>query len=431
MVLKKLLTAGLAALALALAAAAVLRLRPARIAEPPRVERVARGAGPLLAGAAEVPLRLPGPVPVAGFPRLRWMDQGTLDPVSVRALVLSEPGCSLALVSAEILLVPAELSRAVEEKVSDLGLDLVVVAATHTHSGPGGFWRNLAGERVATGPYDGRVFAALAERLAEAVRKAAAAREPALLSTARAELPALVYSRDDEAVDGRLLAMRLASASGRPLAEVLVFPAHATLMDVDNRRISGDWPGFLMRSRPGVALFFQGAVGDQSARIPGDGEMSPEIYGRAVAERVAALAFVPGDPRPPLVAAAASVLLPEPSPGFVPPVLRRLATNLLYDLVPARSRVAAVRLGPALLLAVPGEPVGLVARAWREGAGQGAEIVSLADDYVGYVETRENLARGNGETVRTYYGPELAERLGSAVLAAAAATGEPTAAKAP
>ena len=423
--MKKLLTAALLVLALALAAAAVVRLRPARSAEPPRVERVARGAGPLQAGAAEVRLDLPGPVPVAGFPRVRWMDEGTRDPVSARALVVSEPGCSVALVSAEILLVPVEVSRAVEEKVSDLGLDLVLVAATHTHAGPGGYWRNPVGERAATGPYDARVFAALVDRLAEAVRKAAAAREPAALSASRADLSAFVYSRDGEEVDGRLLALRLASQSGRPLAEVVVFAAHATILGSENRRLSGDWPGFLMRSRPGVALFFQGAIGDQSARMPDGTPISPEAYGRAVDGRVAALAFPPGDPRPPLAVATASVLLPEPSPGAAPPLLRRLATNLLYDLVPARSRVAAVRLGPTLLLAVPAEPVALVAHGWREATGEGSEVVSLAGDYLGYVETPENAARGTGETVRTYYGPELAERLGRAVLAAAGAAREP------
>jgi len=425
--LKKLLAAALAVLALALAAAAVLRLRPGRSAEPPRVERVARGAGALQAGAAEVRLDLPGPVPVAGFPRLRWMDEGTRDPLSARALVLSEPGCSLALVSAEILLVPVELSRAVEEKVADLGLDLVLVAATHTHAGPGGFWRNPVAERVATGPYDARVFAALVDRLAESVRKAAAAREPALLSLARADLSGLVFSRAGEEVDGRLLALRFAAAAGRPLAEVLVFASHATLLGSENRMLSGDWPGFLMRSRPGVALYFQGALGDQSARMPDESPLTPEGYGRAVDGRMAALAFPPGDPRPPLALATASVLLPEPLPGAVPPLLGRLATNLLYDLVPARSRVAVVLLGPALLLAVPAEPVAVVARGWREAAGGSAEVVSLAGDYLGYVETPENAARRTGETVRTYYGPDLAERLGRAVLAAAAAARPPAA----
>ncbi len=48
----------------------------------------------------------------------------------------------------------------------------------------------------------------------------------------------------------------------------------------------------------------------------------------------------------------------------------------------------------------------------------------LAGDYLGYVETRERMAEVAGETARTYYGPELADRLVGAVkLSAAAARG--------
>jgi hypothetical protein len=73
-----------------------------------------------------------------------------------------------------------------------------------------------------------------------------------------------------------------------------------------------------------------------------------------------------------------------------------------------------------LLVAVPGEPVAAVGRSWRDAAGRDAEVVSLAGDYLGYVETAERMAEGGGETVHTYYGPELAERLGVAVATAAA-----------
>jgi len=63
-----------------------------------------------------------------------------------------------------------------------------------------------------------------------------------------------------------------------------------------------------------------------------------------------------------------------------------------------------------------------VARAWRHAAGPGAEILSLADDYAGYVEAPARMARGEGETRRTYYGPELAARLEAALDLAARAT---------
>ncbi|HET6922773.1 MAG TPA: neutral/alkaline non-lysosomal ceramidase N-terminal domain-containing protein [Anaeromyxobacteraceae bacterium] len=425
--MKKLLTAlALSLLAVASAIAlGSLRWRAPREPGPPRIERACRGQGPLQAGAAEVRLDLPAGVPLGGFPRLRWASEGVRDPVAARALVLAEPGCAVALVSVEILLVPGELSRAAAELAREragIPLDEVVVVATHTHAGPGGYWRSVPGERFATGPYDAGLFRRLAERIAEAVARASASRQPASLLVSRADLPALARNRDGERVDGRLLALRAAAAGGRTIGEVLVFPAHSTILGSANRLVSGDWPGALSRSRPGVALVMQGAVGDQSVRLSQGAAADPEAYARALGERVDALAFPPGEASPRLAAAAAEVSLPDPDFGGAPPMLRRLAANALGGSAPSRSWVVALRAGPALLLFSPAEPVEAVGRAWRQAAGDGAEAVSLAGDYLGYVETPQRTKAGLGEAKRSYYGPSLAYRLGDALVLAAEAT---------
>jgi hypothetical protein len=424
---KKLLTAvALAFLALAGAIAlGSLRWRAPREPGPPRLERACRGEGPLRAGAAEVPLDPPAGVPLGGFPRLRWASQGVRDPVAARALVLAEPGCAVALVSVEILLVPGDLARAAAEQArqrAGVELDQVVIVATHTHAGPGGYWRNPAGERFATGPYDPDLASKLAGRIAEAVARASKSLQPALLQISRADLPGLARNRDGERVDGRLLALRAAAVDGRTIGELLVFPAHSTVLGSRNRLVSGDWPGALARSRPGVALVLQGALGDQSVQLPPGVAADPDAYARALGERVSALTFPPGETAPPFAAAAAEVSLPDPEFGGAPPLLRRLAANVLGGSVPARSRVVALRAGPALLLLAPAEPVEAVGRAWRQAAGDGAEAVSLAGDYLGYVETPQRTKAGLGEAKRSYFGPSLAYRLGDALVLAAEAT---------
>jgi len=424
--LKKLLAALALLVALAILAFAVgsLRWRPFRRAGPPRLEAVSRGAGVLLAGASVVPLDLPAPLPVAGFPRLHWLEDGPREPVAARAVIVQEAGCTVALVSLEILLVPGSLQRAVERKVRDLRLDGVIVAATHTHAGPGAYWDDPLGERIATGPYQEEVFDRIVDRSVQAIRQAAESLEPVYLSVARAIVPALARNRAGGDVDGHLVSARLTGVSGREVAEVIVYPAHATLLGIENHGISGDWPGVLMRSRPEPVLFFQGAVGDQSPSPP-RGASTPQAYARALGMRVAALRRSAPDPWPELALARATAVLPAPIPGATPPLLRRIARNLFYDWVPARARVSALRLGPLTLLAVPAEPVTAVGDAWREAAGEGAEILALAGDYLGYVETSQRMAEAAGETVRTYYGPELATRLGEALSLAAAAVASP------
>jgi neutral ceramidase len=431
--LKKLLTALLVLLALVALAFGVgsMRWRPSRRAAPPRLQEVTRGAGPLLAGAAVVPLDPPAPVPVAGFPRLHWLEEGRRDPVGVRALVLQEAGCTVAFVSVEILLVPGELQRAVERKVRDLSLDGLVLAATHTHAGPGAYWEDPLGQRLATGPYREEVFEHLVERTAVALHRAAAALQPVYFSLARATVPGLARNRSGEEVDGRLVVARFVGLAGAPVAEVVLYPSHATLLGIENRLVSGDWPGALMRGHDGPVLFFQGALGDQSPRMPPRAAANPERYANALDARIDALDFSQPDPWPELALARATAVLPPPVPGASPPLLRRIATNLFYDWVPARARVSAVRLGPVTFLAVPAEPVAAVGRSWRAAAGDGAEILALAGDYLGYVETSERMAEAAGETVRTYYGPELAERLAGAIQLAAEAVGQNRTAGAP
>jgi hypothetical protein len=75
------------------------------------------------------------------------------------------------------------------------------------------------------------------------------------------------------------------------------------------------------------------------------------------------------------------------------------------------------------LASVPGEPVAQLGIDWRRSLGTSA-ILSLADDYVGYVEQPSVMAAGAGETKRTYFGPELADRLFQGLRLASATAGK-------
>ena len=412
-------TAWVAGLALVgVAILATVPLHGGRPRAPARLVEQWRGAGPLAVGAASVPLDTPEGTPVAGFPRLRWAALGVRDAPAAHAIVLSEPGLAVAVVSADILLVPPELRAAVAERLADLRLDAVLVAATHTHSGPGGYWRDLLGERFGTGPFDERALASIAGRVAEAVRRAFETRTPATLSVGRARLANVSVNRDGGEVDGRLLAIRLADLAGRPLAQLVVFPAHATTVDPKSRLLSGDWPAALARELPGVTVFLQGAVGDQTWTTGPGTAPGTEGYGARIAREVTGLSFSLPDPGASLGLATAEVSLPAPSFGAVPRFLDRLLSNLLWSWLPPRATVTALRLGPALLLAVPAEPTAEVGRRWRLALGEDAEVVSLANGYLGYVETPQRVLARTGEAKRTYLGPDLAFVLGDGVVLA-------------
>ncbi|HTN51714.1 MAG TPA: neutral/alkaline non-lysosomal ceramidase N-terminal domain-containing protein [Anaeromyxobacter sp.] len=432
--MKKLLTTALAALLLVLLGIPAVLLgigslaRPsARGPGPARVVAVVRGKGPLAAGVAEVPLDVPPGTPIAGFARLRYASEGIRDPLGVRALVLSAGGCRVALVSAEILLVPDSLVEAVRARLRDLPLDGLIVTATHTHAGPGGYWEDLLGERIATGPYDPAARDRLANAIALAVRRAASFAGPARLSLAQGRAEALQHNRDGGPRDGRLSVLRIEGSGGAPLAEVTLFAAHPTTLGGGNRSLSGDWAGrFLAGGHQGLRLLLQGALGDQSVSLDPPGTaITPEAYAAALGAAVDGLGSGPPDPAPALAIATVDVPLPPPAPAAVPAPLRRAVGALAQDLLPADASVTALRIGPLLLLGVPAEPVAAVGARWREAAGPDAEVVALANGYLGYVESAEQVTRGAGEADRTYYGPELEARLEKGiVLAAEAARGD-------
>ncbi len=411
----------------AIGAVAVISVprHPERPAQPARVVASARCEGPLSVGAAAIPFALPAKVPIAGFARLVFTSQGVRDPTGARAVVLSAGACKVALVSVDLLLVPDALEDAVDARVTGAGLTGLVLAATHTHAGPGGYFENPVFERIGTGPYDPRVRDAVAGAVAESIRKAAEVAEPVSVVVARGEARGLSRSRSGGPADSRIEVIRLERPEGSTVAEIVVFAAHATTLGKNNRLISADWPGrFTAGESQGVRLLLQGAVGDRS--VAGSGSSTPEAFAEELSKAVGALRFGKPSASPDLAFASAETVLPAPDPAGIPPYLRRAVRNVAYDALPSVARVSALRIGPALLVAVPGEPVAAVGASWLKALPWGAAVVSLADGYVGYVETAKAMAASGGEAAMSYYGPDLARRLGDAAnTAVKAATPEP------
>jgi len=380
-----------------------------RPGQAPRVEAIVRGNGPFEAGVGVASMDVPLGAPIAGFAHLTYRSDGA-DPVTARALVLSSGELKIGLVSAEILLVPDALRAAVLARVEGLELSGVILAATHTHASLGGYYENPVAERAGLAPYDPAMRDLVANAMAESLRRALASLGPARLSVGRGRDTELVAGRDDAAPDGRLTVVRIDRPGGQPLAELTVFGSHPTTLGIHNRRISGDWPArFYARSRRGVRLLLQGAVGDQGTYMPESwGPLTDETYGAAVDRAVGALSFGPPDATPMVAYAAAEVTLPTPSPPAIPTLLRQAATNLATFVLPAQARLSALRLGPVLFLDAPGEVMSHLALRLRDMGGPDAVVVSLADGYLGYLDTADRSDGRESHPERTYYGPALA-----------------------
>jgi neutral ceramidase len=260
----------------------------------------------------------------------------------------------------------------------------------------------------------------------EALHQSAAKLTDVTLEVGEAREPGLVRSRSGgEDPDGTLTRAVLRSASG-PVAELLVFSSHPTVVPRKRAFVDPDWPGrlsLLREEKGGVALVLQGAAGNVSVSFDeGEGVEKAAAYARAVAglaERAAPV--VAGTSR--LAFARAEVALPRPDASrLVPSYSRAAGDNFLCASSSRTAEVGALVLGPLELLLLPGEPTVAAGSALVRRTGA-TGVLGLADGYVGYVDTPEQVTARQGEARHQYFGPALLDRLGAGVEVAAQAAG--------
>ncbi len=251
---------------------------------------------------------------------------GTRDPLYARALYLSEQ-CECIWIELDVCLLAPSQAEAIRARLAErtgVPARRVLVACTHTHSGPEtGLFAALA--RAPTP----RSAARLLDAAVEAGARARAAAAPARLGVGRAEAHIGRNRRiADGPVDPEILVVRIDRADGGPLAVLYAYGCHPTVLGHENLRYSADWPGAASRAieaaLPGaLGCFALGAHGDVDPRTRGlqdlaianqslgarDDEM--EALGRDVGEAVAhAAAGLATDSDAPVRCGTTSLVLP-------------------------------------------------------------------------------------------------------------------------
>lgn len=438
--------------------------RQARPQREPTPLGAAMRVGDLLAGAGKAEVILPADVPLAGY---RPFGRGATEegaPIHVRALLLEVDGLRTGIVAVELMTLPSSLAARLREQLGEQGAGCALLAATHSHSGPGGYDRDLVPQAVAVGRFDERVEAALLEAAAQAIAAARADLGPATIAAGEGRLAAN-FNRDraGSPTDDRLLALELRSLDGPPIARLLRYAAHPTL---NPRGVgpSGDWPGAAMaylEEEGGVGIVLQGAVGDARAKLPDASEASeptsapdspdspdsPDAPGRSerprstdapgtsraagpaatfgalIAREGGALPLARGPGPTTLGCSESELALPQADLGaMVPWPLGPSVSNLASLAAPETAKAVALRLDDLLLLGVPAEPTFAAARLMEEpleANGLSARIVSLAQGYVGYAPLPKDVDARVFSARYSWFGGALASRLGAGAGAAA------------
>jgi neutral ceramidase len=408
-----------------------------------------------------------------------WMDgmlrahqsEGVHDRLFARALVLCESADleqAYALVSVEVCILENETCSAVQrgaEARTGVPASHIIVAATHTHSGPSTFGGLTPRE-------DGYVVE-LIDKLVTLIEDAARNLQPIELGVASGREDTISHYRRLLTSDGHVAmnwepypaehivgplgvadpevgVVKVVAAGdsndptklGRVLALIFNHTGHPNVLSGDNYLLSADYPGLAARlleeELGGVALFFNGALG--SVDIDGLRDRDWEGLdrtGRALAHSVskAARAITPSG-SPAIRGACTTYTLPgrritdaewrwaqdvlAETGGQVAAVADGVGDDykarLYRDLREAGTRDLPVTqtclaLGDSALLTFPGElytEIGQYIKA--HSPFERTFIIGLANGYVGYVPTRKAIGEG-GYAEDTRHVDEAAEQL--------------------
>ncbi len=361
------------------------------------------GVGSLRAGGGKARIRL-GPHPVlAGYPGWRRAaDAG--EPVYARALALEVEGLRVLVASIDTLLVPGSFEEEVLRRARLPPLTCLLLAATHTHSGPGGVWDNAIAGWAGAGPFDRGQRDAMAQAAADALTQATAALAPAELLVAREDWPeGPARPRSAGPIDPQLVALRVRRPGGEDVGTLIDYPMHPTSVPRGERRLSADWPGRVAAALEGApVLVVQGAGGNATWD-------RGEDVAAAVAREAEQL-LRRAEPVRHLQIGCQVRLVGLPPPQASPAIawlLRRAFANAVTLVRDATAVETRLRIGPLTLVGVPVEPVGEMGRRVAPEV-----LVGLADGYAGYLETPDRWQTGEGESSRTWFGPGLAQDLG-------------------
>ncbi len=275
------------------------------------------------AGAAEVDLTPPLGAPLWGYAigSAAAKAQGYRTRLMARTIVLQgQEGGRFALIQCDMGSISHLLHHRVAERVASLGIsaDRLLIAASHTHAGPGGYFGNTFYNFFGAGKpgFDQQVLDFLTTKITNSIEISVAQMGPAAVSFGTTRLPGITYNRSFPAwesnledqigdeflphVDDRLYLLRVDRALGngtQPLAAFAVFAVHGTTVSMRNDLYHGDVHGYAARQFAGrvrsrtpelrqgfVAAFADGAVGDASAIKDNQGFATSERVGSVMGD---------------------------------------------------------------------------------------------------------------------------------------------------
>ena len=256
-------------------------------------------AGVFKVGAAKREITPKEDVPMWGYgARHDKLSGGVLDPLYAAAVVIQAGTNKVAIVGLDLGRSPAERSlQVIRQRIkAEAGIDYSFIAGSHTHHGPVLELTDEPGK--GKGKFDAsmRYYKEMEDGIAGAIIEANSKLVPAKMANGSVRLEQFNRNRhtkfEPKPSDRDLGVMRFDDASGKPIAIIVNFTGHPTTIPAQTLKFSADYVGAMKstveKATGALAVFMQGAAGDQSVNVGTNGGY--QGFGAALGREVIKLA---------------------------------------------------------------------------------------------------------------------------------------------
>jgi len=195
-------------------------------------------------------------VPLGGYQVANRYSEGVLHPIYARGFVMDGEGGVAALALLEVLGLREQLVAQIQSQIkTNTGIpsNRVIIACTHTHSGPDGLVVSPDIE-----PLPQTIMDDIVRSTVECLTQAANALKPVILHIGRQQVTGVCSDRSypERCCPNELLVLSGEHTNGRQIAFLANYSCHPTVLGPSNRLINGDLFGHAMaqveRTRSGA-----------------------------------------------------------------------------------------------------------------------------------------------------------------------------------
>ncbi|HYP25198.1 MAG TPA: neutral/alkaline non-lysosomal ceramidase N-terminal domain-containing protein [Blastocatellia bacterium] len=377
------------------------------------------GQSRLAAGAGKADITPPIGTPLAGYgARLGRPSTGVHDPTEARALVIDTGESKIALVSVDHLGFDHGMVtriRSMASAATGILPERIFVMSSHTHAGGGAYLEIFP---ALAGRFDGQIRSRYEEGAVRAIVAANKSLQPARIAIGAGEARGISRFRSswppDGPVDPEVGVIRVDSAAtGRPLAVLMNFAAHPTVLGAKNFEFSADFVGYARSALEGMmgggmmAIFANGAQGTIAPR-PFNGKDDwerAENVGRILAAEVfkVALMLSPREAVEIKLVRTPLSVKPQPPTTFPAGVPFPPAYDTEVGVISFDNRFAFVT--------IPGELSSVLNVQVKErGRLLGFEktfLLGLTNDALGYIISEDEYRHKTYESTISLFGPHF------------------------